>query len=155
VSIFSAIGDMFGSVGDSADKLFTSDEERLKFRNELYALETQVVAKFIELEKHKMDLQSQIASASMKLAAAESASDSPFTRNYRPAIIVSMFLLMCANYMGFLEKDLPAVFVTIFGTSFGVIGGGRSVEKVVSKVVGKGKVVSQAMGAIIKEKISK
>lgn len=154
MSIFSDIGDMFGGVGDSADKLFTSDEERLKFRNELYALETKVVAQFIELEKHKMSLQAEVASASMKLAAAEASSDSPFTRNYRPAIIVSMFLLMCANYLGWLEKDLPSVFVTIFGTSFGVIGGGRSVEKVVSKVVGKGKVVGQAMGSIIKEKLS-
>ena len=137
MSIFSSIGDLFSGVGGAVDSLVTSDEERLKLRNELTKLESALVMKFIELEKAKYDLQASLAESSNKLAAVEATSDSAFTRNYRPAIICGMFVMITLDYIGLTSRDLPVVFLQIFGATFGLMIPSRSAEKIVKSVISK------------------
>lgn len=137
MSFLADIGAAFGSIGGAVDGMFTSDEERLKFRNQLAEIEMKVAGQVIQLEKAKMELQVKMMESSNKLATVEAQSDHNFTRLYRPSIIVAMFLLILANYFGWLAKDLPDIFVTIFGSCFGIVPLGRTAEKIAEKVIRK------------------
>lgn len=123
MSILSFIGDIFKPASDLVDNLNTSDEERLILRNQLAEIQASLNEKMIELEKAKID-------ALSKIQIAEVSSDSAFTRTYRPAIITGMFILISLNSFGVLTTPLPDVFLTVFGASFGVVGIGRSLEKI-------------------------
>ena len=82
-------------------------------------------------------MQVKMLDSANKLAIAESQSDSIFVKHYRPAIIVSMFLLIVLNYFGVTSRELPSIFVTIFGSCFGVVPIARSAEKIAEKVIRK------------------
>lgn len=128
MDILGIISGIFKPVADTIDELHTSDEERLKLRNELEAVQAKTVQQFLTLQQATLE-------ASAKVAVAETQSDSWFTRSYRPIIVCGMFLLLCANSFGLLPVPLPDLFTTIFGSVFGITAVGRSVEKV--KKLGK------------------
>ena len=130
MGILSFIADIFSPAADLIDEVVTSDEERMALENELANIKAKVSSEMLEL-------QGKVLEASSKVAVAESQSDSWFTRTYRPMIITGMFILLSANAFGYLEHQLPDLFVQIFGACFGVVGAGRSVEKVFKTKIGR------------------
>ena len=122
MSILSFISDIFKPAADLIDDCVTSDEERMKLRNELAKMQSDIQHKMLDLEKAALE-------ASSKVAVAEAKSDSWFTRTYRPAIITAMFVMFCLNAFGLLTVELPDIFIQVFGVAFGVTSAGRSIEK--------------------------
>lgn len=123
MSFLDAIGNIFKPISDTIDELHVGEDEKMALENQMAAIQKDVAVKM-------MDLQVKLSESAANVAVAETKSDSLFTRTYRPVIISGMFLMMVANYFGILPVPLPDMFVTIFGSAFGVIGIGRSVEKV-------------------------
>ena len=130
MGILSFISSIFKPAVELVDNVSTTDEERLQLRNELASIQKEVSIKSMALEGKVIELQAKLSESAAKVAVAETQSESWFTRTYRPAIVVGMFLLISANAFGWLPNQLPDIFVTIFGSVFGVVGIGRSVEKI-------------------------
>jgi len=128
MSFFSFIGDIFKPAATLVDNLHTSDAEKLQLRNALAKIEADVLVK-------QMELQSQLAQANAQIAVAEAGSDSWFTRNYRPIIITSMFVMIMLESFGVLKTELPEIFWQIFAAAFGVMSVGPSVLKTGTELV--------------------
>lgn len=122
MGLFSFIAGIFSPAAKLIDNLHTSDAEKMQLRNALAKIEADVTIKH-------MELQSQLTQAMAKVAAAEATSESWFTRNYRPMIITSMFVLIMLESFGVLKTELPEVFWQIFAASFGVMSVGPSIAK--------------------------
>lgn len=123
MNILSMISGIFKPAADLVDNLHTSTEEKHQLRNELARIEADLVTKVMEVEAKALE-------GAQQVAIAETQSESWFTRTYRPAIITGMFLLMAASVFGLTKVQLPESFYMIFGASFGIIGGGRTAEKI-------------------------
>lgn len=122
MGLFSFIGDIFKPAATLIDNLHTSDAEKLQLRNALARIEADVVIK-------QMEIQAQLSTAMSNLASAEAGSESWFTRNYRPIIISSMFLMIVGESFGLLKTELPELFWNIFGATFGVMSVAPSIAK--------------------------
>ena len=122
MGLLSFIGDIFKPAADLVDNIHTSEEEKLKLRNILAQIEADVTLKH-------MELQAKLTEATANVAVAEASSESWFTRNYRPFIITSMFVMIMLESFGVLETELPEIFWQIFAAAFGVMSVGPSILK--------------------------
>ena len=122
MGLLSFIGDIFKPAADLVDNIHTSEEEKLKLRNILAQIEADVTLKH-------MELQAKLTEATANVAVAEASSESWFTRNYRPFIITSMFVMIMLESFGVLETELPEIFWNIFAAAFGVMSVGPSILK--------------------------
>lgn len=134
LSIFSGtVNETIEATGDAIDKTVTSDEERLKLRNELANINTTMQSKVIDLD---MAVQKAVTSR----WEADAASESWLARNVRPLVLVfvtiATFLLICVTLIVDLSEQqvnaieawsnvLLGMNVTVYGAYFG----GRSYEK--------------------------
>lgn len=130
MSLLSWISDIFKPAADLIDNVHTSEEEKLSLRKEFEKIQATTTKQLVELDMKAMDLQAKLSESSASIAIAESQSDSWFTRTYRPAILTGMFILICLNSFGLLKNPIPPIFLSVFGAAFGVVGVGRTVEKV-------------------------
>ena len=128
MGLLSFIGDIFKPAADVIDKLHTSEAEKLQLRNALAKIEADVMMKH-------MELQAELTKATAMVAAAEAGSESWFTRNYRPIIISSMFVMIMLESFGVLKTELPEIFWQIFAAAFGVMSVGPSVLKTGAELV--------------------
>lgn len=95
----SGVNGVVSSVGDAIDKVITSDEERLKLRNELVKIEEQA-----KLDSKELDLKYEAEIT--KRNASDQTNGNFLTKSIRP-----IFLLWC---MGIIT-------IVIFGGLFGVV----------------------------------
>ena len=133
--IFSFISSIIGPVGKILDDVVTSDEERLKFRNELARIEADVKLKAIDLEK-------QVVQDQTKIQVAELKQESFFVKAARPFATWSLVSLILFTYVAspfikyIWDIHIPIVDDTAIIT-LGAISGthtlGRSIEKVMKK----------------------
>jgi len=127
----SGVDKVVSAVGDAADKLITSDEERLTLKNELALIEV----------KAKLEAQKQEAEAEQKLEEeitsrwkSDMESDDPLAKKVRPFSLVYLLLFMSViiimdsiNSLGFDVKDayidlIQALLITVFVAYFGSRG---------------------------------
>ena len=129
------IDKVVSAVGDAADKLITSDEERLTLKNELALIEV----------KARLEAQAEANEAEQKLEAeiterwkSDMSSDDPWAKKVRPFSLLYLLGFMSfiivtdstewfnfevkESYVGLIETLLITVFVAYFGS--------RGVEKV-------------------------
>lgn len=131
--ISSAGSSLVESVGDAIDKTITSDEERLKLRNELAAIVAKSTSDTMEhasrldheaTERHKTDM----------------GSDSKLSKNIRPAALIfltitTMVLVYATVFSDLTEAQLDTLKVwtplltTLLTASYVFYFGGRSYEK--------------------------
>lgn len=130
MGIFDWIASIFQPVATLVDEVHTSDEERGKLRNELAKIEQATQKQVLEYHAKIAELQQKLAEEASKVAVAESKSDSAFTRMYRPIILTGMFILITLNSFGLLTHPIPDIFLSVFGAAFGVVGLGRTAEKI-------------------------
>lgn len=135
MGILSFIGDLFKPAAKLVDDVHTSDEERLKLRNELAKIESEITLKYMDLQGKLAEIQAQLAEAQAKVAIAETTSESWFVRHYRPIIITSMFAMIVCESFGFLKTDLPEVFWQIFAAAFGVMSVAPSIATAGTNIV--------------------
>lgn len=110
MSIFDFIGDIFEPATDLIDNLHTSDEEKLKLRNELAKIKMQMHEK------------------SVSLMEAEVKSDHFIVAAWRPICVIILICLIVADAYGWAKApkqiyDLANLFLTTYA-------GGRSLEKI-------------------------
>ena len=133
--IFSFISNLIGPVTKLIDEVSTSDEERLRLRNELAKIERDVKLKALDLDKEIFDGQTKIQLAELK-------QESNFVKMARPFATWSLVSIILFNYVGspvlkFLYGiDFPPINDTAIIT-LGAISGthtlGRSLEKMKGK----------------------
>jgi hypothetical protein len=114
MSIFNWIGDLFGGANKIIDNLHTSDEEKLKLRNELGKIKAQMHEK------------------SVSLMTAEVKSDHFIVAAWRPLCVLMLIGLIIADAYGVASApeqiyDLANLFLTTYA-------GGRSLEKITKAI---------------------
>lgn len=125
MGLFSWIGSIFKPAARLVDEVHTSDEERLKLRNELAKIQANVNDKVIELEKARLD-------AMTKVEQAEAASSHWLRANWRPLVSLSLVGLIIAHSfelikLGTQVYDLAEIFLGGYVAS-------RGLEKIAGKV---------------------
>ena len=133
--IFDFLANILSPVTKLIDEVDTSDEERLKLRNQLARIERDVKLKALELDKEIFDGQTKIQLAELK-------QESNFVKMARPFATWSLVSIILFNYVGspvlkFLYGiDFPPINDTAIIT-LGAISGthtlGRSLEKIKGK----------------------
>lgn len=136
--------DLVNPVMKGLDALFTSDDERgknetvkLDVQRGLYALETAVQGKLIELELARMEM-------AAKIAAVEAASDAWYVKARRPFLEVSAFLVLTLDATGLLQRwgapPIPETYQYGGWLLLGVnnaLRGGMQIGKAVAHGLGK------------------
>ena len=126
---------MVSAVGDAADRLITSDEERLKLHNELALI--QVKAQ-LDAQKQADDAEKQLEQEVTARWQADMSQDDALAKRVRPASLLYLLIFMTviiladsitglgfnvkASYVSLIETLLVTVFVAYFGS--------RGIEKV-------------------------
>ena len=133
--IFSFISNLIGPVTKLIDEVSTTDEERLRLRNELAKIERDVKLKALDLDKEIFDGQTKIQLAELK-------QESNFVKMARPFATWSLVSIILFNYVGspiikyLYGIDFPPINDTAIIT-LGAISGthtlGRTLEKLKSK----------------------
>lgn len=137
---FEWLSGLVSPVMQGLDALFTSDDERgknenakLSIQRQLFALETAVQGKLIELEQARMDMVA-------KIAAIEAQSDAWYVKARRPLLEVLTFLVLAADAMGWLPAQLNPEFRyggwILLGVNNGLRGGmqiGNAVAGAIAK----------------------
>lgn len=135
MGLLSLIAGIFKPAADLIDNVHTSSEEKLKLRNALAQIESDMTIKTLELEGKVLELQGKLAESAAATAVAEASSESWLVRNYRAMIITSMFVLIICQSFGLLKMDLPEVFWQIFAAAFGVMSVAPKLGGVVKTIV--------------------
>jgi len=114
MSVFDFISDIFKPATSLIDNLHTSDEEKLKLRNELAKIKSQMHEK------------------SVSLMTAEVKSDHFIVAAWRPLCVLTLIGLIVVDAYGFAKAppqiyDLANLFLTTYA-------GGRSLEKITKAI---------------------
>ena len=133
--IFSFLSSIIGPVTKLIDEVDTSDEERLRFRNELAKIETTVKLKALDLEKSIYDGQTAIQTAELK-------QESFFVKAARPfstwaLVSIILFTYIVAPFISYIWAiQLPPINDTAIIT-LGAISGTHTLGRTLEKLKGK------------------
>lgn len=120
-------GDLFKKVGDSIDNLITSDEERLKMKNELQQI-------FINEALQSQKLQAEIINSEAK--------GNFLQRSWRPILMLSFgFVVLYSKFIapafGLPNTDLNLEFWELLNIGIGGYVVGRTAEKITNTISDK------------------
>lgn len=119
-------GDLVGAVGDAADDLFTSDEEREKWETKKAKLQQQIQKRLLGLKETLIEKRGDAVKAEIE-------GESWLQRSWRPLVMLLMTGLIGAYWLG-VTPDLPQYAVErMYGLVKLGLGGyviGRSAEKI-------------------------
>jgi len=134
---------VISSVGEAADRLITSDEERLKLHNELALIQVKAT---LDAQKQADDAEAQLEGEITERWKSDMQSDDPAAKKVRPYSLVYMLLFMSVviitdsvNLLDFEVKPayidlIEALLVTMVVAYFG----SRGIEKWTAIRNGKG-----------------
>lgn len=128
MSVFDFLGSIIKPVSNLIDNIHTSDEERLKLRNEFAKMQNEIQSQVLGYETKLMTAQSSIINA-------EATGSSWMQRNWRPVTMLTMLILVVLEALGVTPKPLPEWFGTLFQIGLGGYVVGRSAEKVAPAIV--------------------
>lgn len=122
------VGGVVDSVGDAADSLFTSDEERKKADRLMQEVQNELRSKLI-------DLKSQLLEEKSAIIQAEIESESWLAKNWRPVAMLFMLALVGAYWLGIgVAQELPEYAVkkmfTLVQIGIGGYVASRGMEKI-------------------------
>lgn len=134
----SSVGTVVEKTGEAIDRLITSDEERLKLKNELIAIEL----------KAKLEAQKQADDAEIKLEEEvterwkiDGSGDDPLAKKVRPGALI--FLLLSITFFVFVDSttyfdfDIRQAYIDLYESLlllvFAAYFGGRTLEKVMGR----------------------
>ena len=136
MSILSFISGLFTPISKVIDKIPT-EQGKMELRNVLAEIESKVQLKVLELDEKVLNLQGELAKTAASLALAEVSSESWFVRHYKPIIIFGLFLMIVLDSFGLTTHKLPELFISVFGSAFGVMTVAPTVAKIGSSVLDK------------------
>lgn len=129
------IDKVVSSIGDAADRLITSDEERLKLRNELALIQIKAT---LDAQKQADDAEASLEREVTARWQADMGQDDTMAKRVRPASLVYLLVFMTiiiladsVTELGFEVKEtyidlIKTLLVTVFVAYFG----SRGIEKV-------------------------
>jgi hypothetical protein len=134
MDIIGILSTIISPVTNLIDELSTSDEEKLKLKNELKIIEQQTQLNLIEYEKTVIDKKAEIMVAELK-------QDDNFTKRARPTIVYSGLGILILNnvvlpwlnhFLGSAPPaiNIPSEFWYVWGGVAGVYAFKRSDEKI-------------------------
>ena len=135
--IFSFLSSIIAPVTKLIDEVDTSDEERLRFRNELASIEKEVKLKALDLEATIYKGQTSIQQAELK-------QESFFIKAARPFATWALVSIILFTYVGspFIKYlygiDIPIIDDTAIIT-LGAISGTHTLGRTIEKLKGKHK----------------
>ena len=118
-----SIINVFKNVTGVVDEVHTSEEESLKLKAAM--LETQV-----QISMMLLDYETKAAELKAKILEIEMNSDSWLTKSWRPLVMLSFAAMLVADSLGLLSTPINPTIVTALATGLGVVGAGRTLEKV-------------------------
>ena len=128
MSWLSAISSIFKPATELIDNLHTSDEERLKLKNELATIQQNLREKIVEYEV-------ELLKAKRDIILSEARGTSWLQRNWRPGMMVLFAGMLLSYWFGYVPPNLSqATLDQLFGLLKIGIGGyvvGRTVEKAI------------------------
>jgi hypothetical protein len=129
------IDKVVSSVGEAADRLITSDEERGKLKNELALIEAKAT---LDAQKNAQDAEAKLESEITERWKSDNQQDDPWAKRVRPFSLV--YLLGVMSFMIFVDSteyfnfDVKASYIdliqTLLVTVFVAYFGSRGIEKV-------------------------
>ena len=123
MGLFDFISSIFKPASDIVDELHTSEEEKLKLKNELASIQGQA-------QERILDYESKLAEYRHKLLVAEANSPHVFTALWRPICSTALVTIIVLASFGICHPG-PELYklAEIF---LGAYVGGRTIEKIVS-----------------------
>lgn len=125
--LFNFIASIFKPAADLVDNLHTSDEERLKLRNEIQKMQFKMQEKVLDYETKLMETRGNIISAEAK-------SDHWLVACWRPITMLTFTGLIVARWMGWsapnMTPELEEKLFSIIQVGLGGYVVGRSGEKI-------------------------
>lgn len=126
-------GKVISPITNMIDDLTTTDEEKLKLKNELQQIQNQMVAKYIELESKTIDAKRDVMVEELK-------QDDKYTKRARPTVVYAGLAILFINHVilpwasYFASATLPNIslpteFWLAWGGVCGVYAFGRTQEK--------------------------
>jgi hypothetical protein len=134
MNMLTLLGQIFGPATELIDNLHTSAEEKLDAKNQLMAIQANVVTQAIKFETKALN-------AKRDIIVAEAQSDSWLTRNWRPLTMLALVGSILAFWFGFTPSSpllTEDVVLTMFGLVKIGVGGyitSRGVEKVAPGII--------------------
>ena len=130
------VRNIFKPASDLIDELHTSEEEKLKLRNELVRLQNQVTEKQLQLMTKQLDLDRQVIQSQTQMMIAESQSDSWLAKNWRPVTMLTFLFLIVLYSLGLinLEEYFAKEFMLLVQIGLGGYVIGRSAEKALPSI---------------------
>jgi len=127
LDIGSVVGDVVDSIGDAADQLFTSDEERKKAKRLMRKVE-------VRLEEKLLEVKQQLIQRRGDAVKAEIEGESWYQRAWRPFTMIVFVAVIVMHWLGLAGTHLaPQIQVYLYETIKIGLGGyviGRSAEKI-------------------------
>lgn len=131
MGIFSFISSIFSPATELIDDLVTTDEERLKIKNELAKLQFEFQSKALEYETKLMESKASIVEAEAK-------SDHAVTAMWRPITMLAFTGIVIARWFGLtadnISPELESKLFTIIQIGLGGYIVGRSGEKIAKEI---------------------
>lgn len=91
-AILGLVGNIFKPAVDLIDELHTSDEEKLKAKAAMMALENQVTTQILDLQKAEVE-------SAKDIIVAEAKGESWLQRNWRPVLMMLFGVIIANNYI--------------------------------------------------------
>ncbi len=130
MSAWKFLGSVMQPISDLVDELHTSDEERLKIKTELTAMQNQITGQVLGYEQRLMEAQAKVITA-------EAQGASWLQRNWRPITMLTFLVLVVCDTFGWTEFRLAQEAWTLLQIGLGGYVIGRSVEKAGPAIAGK------------------
>ena len=131
MNLFGFLGNIFKPVTELVDDIHTSEEEKLKLRNELAKMQFDMQKKLLDHETKLMLRQSDIIKA-------EASSKNWITSAWRPILMLTFATLIVARWFGLTSDSIsPEMELELFTiVKYGIGGyiGARSGEKIVDSI---------------------
>lgn len=120
-------GDIIGSIGDVADDLFTSDEERKRWEHKKAKLQQEIQGRLLTIKEKLIEEQSSVLQAEIE-------GESWLQRSWRPITMLAMMAAVLGYWFGLTPDSLPQYAVEKMFTLVQIGVGGyiasRGAEKV-------------------------
>lgn len=127
-TIFGFVSNIIKPVADCIDSVHTSDEEKLKLRNELAKMTFEMNSKVLEYENKLLESRASIINS-------EARSSHWLTASWRPIVMLSFTAIVIARWFGLTSSSItPVLEAQLFDIiKLGLTGyiAGRSLEKAV------------------------
>lgn len=123
MEIFTFLSQVIKPATDLIDSMHTSEEERLKIKEELFKVQSQLTVKV-------MDYESKLVQEKTKTITAEAQGQSWIQRNWRPITMLTFLVLVVCDSFGLLAFRLADQAWSLLQIGLGGYVIGRSAEKV-------------------------